>query len=95
MHYLMDETFVLKKLAVVQAIMDVPKQVSSAVKRINDARNAVAHSLFPEQRRRYAEHKKLLYEQADLFSKEGVAKFEIDYETAAVYLMEKSFGITT
>src|SRR5262245_8944736 len=49
-HYLMDETFLLKKLAMVEEILAVPKEVSSAIKRINDTRNALAHSLFPENR---------------------------------------------
>ena len=50
-HYLMDETFLQKKLAMVQAIKDVPTNVSSCIMRINDVRNALAHSLFPQNRR--------------------------------------------
>ena len=58
-HYLMDETFLLKKLAAVEAITKVPRDVTNAIKRINDVRNAVAHSLFPENRRRYMVEKKV------------------------------------
>jgi hypothetical protein len=50
-HFLMDETFLLKKLATVEAITNVPTDVSKAIKRINDVRNALAHSLFPQNRR--------------------------------------------
>ena len=47
-HYIMDEMVLLKKLAAVEAITKVPRDVSNAIKPINDLRNAVAHSLFPE-----------------------------------------------
>jgi hypothetical protein len=91
-HFLMDETFLLKKLAMVEAITTVPKQVSNAVKRINDARNALAHSLFPENRRRYMKEKKVMYNQADLFSRGGIDEFRRDYEIARKYFHKKVFG---
>jgi hypothetical protein len=78
MHHLMDEMFVLKKLAVVEAIKDVPTDVSNAIKRINDVRNAIAHTLFPEQRRRYKKENKVTYRGSDLFSMEGLQKFRDD-----------------
>ena len=65
MHYLMDETFLLKKLAMVEAIKAVPVEVSKAIRRINDIRNALAHSIFPEQRRRYMPDGKVLYQGVD------------------------------
>jgi len=52
-HYIMDETYLLKKLTIVHAIRAVPKDVRSAIGRINDVRNDLAHSFFPQQRRRY------------------------------------------
>ena len=60
-HFLMDETFLLKKLATVEAITTVPVEVSKAIKRINDVRNAIAHSFYPQNRRRYHDHKKVIY----------------------------------
>src|SRR5579872_2908287 len=61
-HYLMDETYVLKKLSMVEAIKKIPIDVSKSIKRINDVRNALAHSLFPQNRRRYMAQRKVLYE---------------------------------
>jgi hypothetical protein len=91
-HYLMDEIFLLKKLSMVEAIIKVPKQVSSAVARINDARNALAHSLFPENRRRYMAAKKVTYQAMDLFTLEGLSAFQHDYETVRAHFAKRVFG---
>ncbi len=85
-HYLMDETHLLKKLSLVRAIGAVPKEISSAISRINDIRNDLAHGLFPENRRRYAGKKKVL------FSVEGVSKFHDDFRLAADHLSKRAFG---
>jgi hypothetical protein len=91
-HYLMDETFLLKKLAMVEAIMTVPKSVSSAIKRINDVRNALAHSFFPENRRRYMADKQVKYRNAPLFTIDGITAFQDDYETARSHFTKRVFG---
>jgi hypothetical protein len=91
-HYLMDETYLVKKLAIVRASKTVPGEVSSAIMRINDARNALAHSFFPENRRQYAADKKVMYKKAHLFTKEGVEAFNNDYHIASDYLINRAFG---
>ena len=92
-HYLMDETYLMKKLAIVHAIGAVPRDVSSAIARINDVRNALAHSLFPQNRRRYMAHKKVMYNGVHLFTPEGVEKFGEDFDLAHKYLMKRAFGV--
>jgi hypothetical protein len=98
-HYLMEETFLLKKLSLVDAIRKVPKRVSSAISRINDVRNALAHTLFPEERRRYLAHKKVMYgkkgDQADIYSKGGIEKFTQDCKLVQAYLFRRVFGKKT
>ncbi len=91
-HSLMDETFLLKKLTIVEAIKDVPVEVSNAIKRINDIRNAMAHSLFPENRRRYMTKKTVTYRGSHLFSLEGIEKFHDDCATAEIWLHKTAFG---
>jgi hypothetical protein len=88
-HFLMDETFLLKKLALVHAIKNVPSNVSSAIQRINDVRNALAHSLFPENRRRYMTSKKVLYSGIDLFTLQGIEKLNEDCALAEGWLLRK------
>jgi hypothetical protein len=92
-HYIMDELYPQKKLSIVRAIRPVPKDVVGAISRINDARNALAHSLFPQNRRSYAATgKKVLYAGIHLFSKQGVIKFLDDFHLAVRYLEKRAFG---
>jgi hypothetical protein len=91
-HFILDETFLIKKLTIVDAIRAVPKKVRKAIHRINDIRNALAHSFFPENRRRYSTHKGVLYNGVYLFTKEGVEKFEEDVDIANEYLWKRWLG---
>jgi hypothetical protein len=91
-HFLTDEMFLLRKLATVEAILTVPTVVSKAIKRINDVRNALAHSFFPENRRRYMANKEVTYNGRNLFSLEGIQKFQEDYEIARDFLAKKVSG---
>jgi hypothetical protein len=91
-HHLLEATSLLRKLEVVSAIRQVPKQVSSAISRINDVRNALAHVFYPEKGRSYWKHKKVMYHGADLFSKEGVEKFMQDCQLVEEYLWRRVFG---
>jgi hypothetical protein len=92
-HHLMDETYVLKKMAIVHAIKAIPSDASSAIARINDVRNALTHSFFPEHRRRYMADQKVIYKGVHLFSVEGVEKFGEDYNLAQKYLVRRGFKI--
>ncbi|MGA2842240.1 MAG: hypothetical protein ABSG18_19095 [Steroidobacteraceae bacterium] len=88
----MDETFLPKKLSMVAAIKKVPTNVSSSIMRINDVRNALAHSLIPQNRRRYWAEKKVTYRAVPLFSCEGVLKFHEDYDIVHDYFWKRVFG---
>ena len=52
-------------------------------------RNALAHSFFPENRRRYAAAKKVLHNNVGLFSLAGVKAFKSDFDLVAGYLMKR------
>jgi hypothetical protein len=92
-HHLMDETYLLKKMAIVHAIKAIPSDVSSAIARINDVRNALTHSFFPEHRRRYMADQKVMYKGVHLFSVEGVERFGEDYNLAQKYLVKRAFNV--
>lgn len=89
----LDDTHLLKKMAIVNAIKEIPSPVKSAIARINDFRNAIAHSFFPENRRQYKAHKKVMYRDANIFTKESVTKFSEDAQRAQDYLMQQAFGV--
>jgi hypothetical protein len=92
-HYIMDELYLVKKLELVKAINAVPKDVRSALTRINDTRNAIAHSFFPENRRRHMSKRMLMHNGVNLFTPEGVEKFQQDFALAQAYLEKRAFGI--
>jgi hypothetical protein len=92
-NYFLDDTYLLKKMAIVNAIKEIPSPVKSAIARINEVRNAIAHSFFPENRRQYKAYKKVIYRGANIFAKEGVAKFSEDTQCVQDYLIQQAFGV--
>lgn len=92
-HYFLDETYLLNKMRLVHAIKEMPSDIRNGIERINAVRNAIAHSFFPENRRQYKAYKKVMYRDANIFSKEGITKFLNDAERAQDYLMQQAFGV--
>jgi hypothetical protein len=92
-HYIVDETYLLNKMRLVRAINEIPAEVRNAIERINALRNAVAHSYLPENRRQYMAHKKVIYQDADVFTKGGIAKFLADATRAQDYLFTEAFRV--
>ena len=50
-NHILDEMFLLKKMAIVHAIKVLPGEVTSVIQRVNSLRNALAHSLFPGKKK--------------------------------------------
>jgi hypothetical protein len=72
-YQLLEKMYLVQKLDFVKAIHDIPRSVSSELMALNDLRNAVAHSFFPQNRRRKPEWK-----DKNVFEKEGFEKFQED-----------------
>ena len=72
-HQLVEKIYLVQKLDFVKAVHDIPKPVVSDLMALNDLRNAVAHSFFPENRRRKPEWKK-----KNVLENEGFAAFKKD-----------------
>jgi hypothetical protein len=47
---------------------------------------------FPEKRRRYSAHGKVMYQDADILSKDVVEKFEKDFDLVLRYLHGRALG---
>jgi hypothetical protein len=94
-HYISDEIYLLQKMRIVHAITPLPSQVRSRIEAVNAVRNALAHSFFPENRRQYMAHKKVLYSGEDIRSKEGLAAFRIDFDLIWGELAKRAFGQTS
>ena len=56
-YFVLERLYLLQKLDLVRSIHEIPKWVSSDLAALNDLRNGIAHSFFPQNRRRKPEWK--------------------------------------
>ena len=75
-YYILERLYLLQKLDLVRQIRSITKPVVSDLGALNDLRNALAHSFFPENRRR-----KPAWRDKDIFTKAGVEAFLDDMST--------------
>jgi len=83
---LMEKTYLVQKLDFVKAIHNIPKPVVSDLMALNDLRNAVAHSFFPENRRRKPEWK-----NQNVFEKAGFVRFKEDMIALKNFFLKRCF----
>jgi hypothetical protein len=88
-HYMLDETFLLKKMAIVDAINRIPSETRSTIHRLNTLRNALAHTFFPEHRKEYRKVHKLLYLRKDIFSSDGFKAYHEDITKVIDFLQRR------
>jgi hypothetical protein len=91
-HHILDETFLLKKLAIVHAIRPVPADTTKIIQRMNGLRNALAHSFIPESRKEYRATGKLLYAKVDIRTPAGLQKFNAEVDSVLDYLYARAYG---
>ena len=91
--YFLDEAYLLHKARMVDEFKALPSDVRSALERISGLWNAIAHSFFPENRRQYRAQKMVMYQNANIFSKEGIAKFLQDAARFEDHLRRHAFGV--
>jgi hypothetical protein len=82
----LEKTYLVQKLDFVKAIHDIAKPVVSDLMALNDLRNAVAHSFFPENRRRKPEWK-----DENVFEKEGFVRFKEDMIALKKFFFKRFF----
>jgi hypothetical protein len=90
-HYVLDDMYLLKKLDFVHAVKPLPSWVQKSVRKVNGVRNAFAHSFFPENRKEYRKTKKVLYNDKDIRTWDGLRLFRQDWRNAQAYLDRRLF----
>jgi hypothetical protein len=90
--HIMDEMHVLQKMRLVHAIAPLPATVRQNIERINAVRNSVSHSLFPEDRRQYTQHRKVMYRDTHLFGMKGMEQFARDVSEVLKQLQRRAMG---
>ena len=91
-HNGLDNLYPLHKMRLLHDIKPIPNEFRDTIQRINDVRNALAHSFFPENRRSYREDKKVVYRGIDLFTLAGLERFEEDRQALTDYLWFRANG---
>jgi hypothetical protein len=91
-NYLLDETYLLKKMEVVHAINPLPSPVRSIIYKANNLRNAMAHSFFPENRKEHRKVGKVLYDGNNVRTATGLEAFVSDCGDAFSYLARCTFS---
>jgi hypothetical protein len=87
-HFILERLYLLQKLALVKDLMKVPREVVTYMVKLNDLRNAVAHSFFPENLR----GKRTTYRGVDIFT---LGRFEMlmeDRQPAADFIMRRAYN---
>lgn len=75
--FVVDDTYLLKKMGLVQAVAKLPSDLVKIVHKVNSIRNVLAHSYHPETRKE-AKEGKLLYQDVDIHTKHGLILYGRD-----------------
>ena len=85
-YFILEKLYLLAKLDFVAHVYDVPQKVNRDLRALNDLRNALAHSFFPENRR-----VKPGWKRQDIFSMEELKAFRSDMSEVADFFLERSW----
>lgn len=86
-YFVLEKLYLLQKLDLVRSIHTVPKWVVSDLAALNELRNGIAHSLFPQNRRRKPEWK-----GQTVFSESGIERFLEDMQKLSDFFVEGFWG---
>lgn len=92
-YHVLENLYPLQKMRLVHDLREVPRDLRDSIERLNAVRNALAHSFFPENRRSYRQHGKVVYRDKDVFSVAGFEAFARDRDELIRYLIHRAFGI--
>jgi len=83
-YFILERLYLLQKLDLVKSIHDVPKSVSADLAALNDLRNSIAHSFFPQNRRRKPDWK-----GKRIFTGDGFDRFLDDMQKLSDFFVEQ------
>jgi hypothetical protein len=83
-YFILERLYLLQKLDLVKSIHDIPRGVSSDLAALNELRNAVAHSFFPQNRRR-----KPNWKGQSIFTNPGFERFLEDMDELSNFFVDR------
>lgn len=81
---ILNEMPFLRKVAVIEGFITLPKNIKSDIGKINDIRNAIAHALVPEKLGKH----RVEYKGKLLFSLEGAEQFNKDIDNIMSFFQD-------
>lgn len=88
-YYILERIYLGQKLDLVENIIKIPDKIKSTIRKINDLRNALAHTFFPENLR----VKRLMYDGKNIYTLEGLKKYIDDRNRVTDFLIKKAYGV--
>ena len=92
MHFVMEELFILRKLALVKEIRPFDNKMAQSIQSLNALRNSMAHSFVPEMKRDYRKTRKVTWKGQDIYTTQGIQQFDTDMRNLLDYLFQIAFG---
>lgn len=86
-YFILERLYLLQKLDLVRSIHDIPKWVPSDLAALNELRNGIAHSFFPQNRRRKPEWK-----GQSVFTRTGFDRFQEDIHKLSDFFVGRFWG---
>ena len=83
-YFILEKLYLLQKLDLARSIHEIPKWVSSDLGALNELRNGIAHSFFPQNRRRKPEWK-----GQSVFTRTGFERFLEDMQKLADFFVKR------
>jgi len=78
MHFIMEELFLVRKLAMVKEFRHFDNEMAKTIRALNALRNAMAHSFLPENKRDYRKPRIVAWRGKDIYTIEGIEQFDAD-----------------
>ena len=88
-YYILECLYLVEKLRLVETFYEMPEKIVNDIYRLNDIRNAVAHTFFPENLRRYKKQNKVVYKGKEIFKLEGISLFAEDMKRVTDFFISK------
>lgn len=83
-YFILEKLYLLQKLDLVRSIHDIPKWVTADLAALNELRNGIAHSFFPQNRRRKPEWK-----GQSVFTRSGCDRFLEDMQKLSDFFFKR------
>jgi hypothetical protein len=83
-YFVLEKLYLLQKLELVRSIHDIPRWVSSDLAALNELRNGIAHSFFPQSRRRKPDWK-----GQSVFAPDGLDRFLEDMQKLSDFFVQR------